>query len=76
MHWYQQGHNPRSTYIKKKKENFKKSSSDCSIHKTSSNNEVESENEFFWHQNQSIFRSQIRTKLLNSEQLYCATSQH
>ena len=27
----------------------------------------------FWHQNESIYRSQILPKLLNSKQLYCAT---
>ena len=29
--------------------------------------------EFFWHQNESIYRSQILPKLLNSKQLYCVT---
>ena len=53
----------------------KKPSSSCSIYKTSSNNGIESESEFFWHQNESIFRSQILAKFLNSKQLYCATSQ-
>ena len=57
------------------KKTFKKPSSACSIYKTYSNSGVESESEFFWHQNESIFRSQILAKILNSKQLYCATSQ-
>ena len=57
------------------KKNFKKSSSGSSIYKTSSNNGIESESEFFWYQNESIFRRQIRAKLLNSKQLYCASRQ-
>ena len=52
---------------------FKKSSSGSSIYKTPSPAEVENETEFFWHQNESIYRSQILPKLLNSKQLYCAT---
>ena len=58
-----------------KKKN-KKPSSGCSIYKTSSNNGIESESEFFWHQNQSIFRSQILANFLNSKQIYYANSQH
>ena len=53
--------------------NFKKSSSGSSIYKTSSPAGIENEREFFWHQNESICRSQILPKLLNSKQLYCAT---
>ena len=53
--------------------NFKKSSSGSSIYKTSSPAGIENEREFFWHQNESIYRSQILPKLLNSKQLYCAT---
>ena len=53
--------------------NFKKSSSDFPIYKTSSLAGIESEREFFWHQNENIYRSQILPKLLNSKQLYCAT---
>ena len=45
-------------------------------YKTSSNNGIESQSKFFWHQNKSIFRSQSLAKFLNSKQLYCATSQH
>ena len=52
--------------------NFKKSSSGSSIYKTSSPAGIENEKEFFWHQNESIYRSQILPKLLNSKQLYCA----
>ena len=53
--------------------NFKKSSSGSSIYKTSSPAGIENEREFFWHQNESIYRSQILPKLLNSKQLYCVT---
>ena len=53
--------------------NFKKSSSGSSIYRTSSPAGIENEREFFWHQNESIYRSQILPKLLNSKQLYCAT---
>ena len=53
--------------------NFKKSLSGSSIHKTSSPAGIENEREFFWHQNESSYRSQILPKLLNSKQLYCAT---
>ena len=53
--------------------NFKKSSSCSSIYKTSSPAGIQNEREFFWHQNESIYRSQILPKLLNSKQLYCAT---
>ena len=53
--------------------NFKKSSSGSSIYKTSSPAGIENEREFFWHQNENIYRSQILPKLLNSKQLYCAT---
>ena len=70
IYWYQQGHNQRSK--KFSKINFKKSSG-SSIYKTSSPAEIENEREFFWHQNESIYRSQILPKLLNSKQLYCAT---
>ena len=57
------------------KKNFKKQSSFFSIYKTSSNNGIESDSGFFWHQNETIFLSQIPAKFLNSKQLYCATSQ-
>ena len=53
--------------------NFKKSSSGSSIYKTSSPAGIQNEREYFWHQNESIYRSQILPKLLNSKQLYCAT---
>ena len=53
--------------------NFKKSLSGSSIYKTSRPAGIENEGEFFWHQNESIYRSQILPKLLNSKQLYCAT---
>ena len=53
--------------------NFRKSSSGSSIYKTSSPAGIENERELFWHQNESIYRSQILPKLLNSKQLYCAT---
>ena len=53
--------------------NFKKSLSGSSIYKTSSPAGIENEREFFWHRNESIYRSQILPKLLNSKQLYCAT---
>ena len=53
--------------------NFKKSSPGSSIYKTSSPAGVENEREFFWHQNESIYRSQILPKHLNSKQLYCVT---
>ena len=53
--------------------NFKKSSSASSIYKNPSRAGQENEREFFWHQNESIYRSQILPKLLNSKQLYCAT---
>ena len=53
--------------------NFKKSSSGSSIYKTSSPAGIENEGEFFWHQNESIYRSQSLPNLLNSKQLYCAT---
>ena len=53
--------------------NFKKSSPDSSIYKTSSPAGIENKREFFWHQNESIYRSQILSKLLNSKQLYCVT---
>ena len=55
------------------KVNFKKSSSGSSIYKTSSPAGIENEREFFWHQNESIYRSEILPKFLNSKQLYCAT---
>ena len=54
--------------------NFKKSSSGSSIYKTSSPAGIENDREFFWHQNENIYRSQILPKLLNSKQLYCATT--
>ena len=57
------------------KKDFKLPSSDSSIYKTSSNNGIEIESDLFWHQNESIFRSQILSKFLISKQLYCATSQ-
>ena len=53
--------------------NFKKSSSGSSIYKTSSLAGIEIEREFFWHQNESIYRSQILPRLFNFKQLYCAT---
>ena len=53
--------------------NFKKSSSGSSIYKTYSLAGIENEREFFWHQNGSIYRSQILPKFINSKQLYCAT---
>ena len=53
--------------------NLKKSLSGSSIYKTSSPAGIEDEGEFFWHQNESIYRNQILPKLLNSKQLYCAT---
>ena len=53
--------------------NFKKSSSRSSIYKTSSPAGIENEGEFFWHQNESIYRSQSLPKLIISKQLYCAT---
>ena len=53
--------------------NFKKSLSGSSIYKTSSPAGIENEREFFWHQKESIYRSQILPKLLNCKQLYCAT---
>ena len=53
--------------------NFKKSLPDSSTYKTSSLAGIESEREFFWYQNESIYRSQILPKLLNFKQLYCAT---
>ena len=53
--------------------NFKKSSSGSSIYKTSSPAGIQNEREFFWHQNESIYRSQILAKLLKSKQLYCAS---
>ena len=53
--------------------NFKKSPSGSSIYKTSSPAGIENEREFFWHQNESIYRSQILPKLLNSKQLYSVT---
>ena len=53
--------------------NFQKSSSDSSIYKISSPTEIGNKREFFWHQNESIYRSQTLQKLLNSKQLYCAT---
>ena len=55
------------------KMNFKKSLPGSSIYKTSSPPGIENEREFFWHQNESIYRSQILSKLLNSKQLYCVT---
>ena len=54
--------------------NFNKSSSGSSKYKTSSPAGIENDREFFWHQNESIYRRQILTKLLNSKQLYCATT--
>ena len=56
-----------------RKINLAKSSSGSSIYKTSSPARNDNEREFFWHQNESIYRSQILPKLLNSKQLYCAT---
>ena len=56
--------------------NFKKSLSGSSIYKPSSPAGIKNEREFFWHQNESIYRSQILPKLLNSKQLYCATKPH
>ena len=53
--------------------NFKKSSSGSSIYKTSSPAGIENERENLWNQNESICRSQILPKLLNSKQLYCVT---
>ena len=53
--------------------NFKKSSSGSSIYKTSSPAGIENEREFFWHQNESIYKSQILPNFLNSKQLYCVT---
>ena len=53
--------------------NFKRSSPGSSKYKTSSPAGIENEREFLWHQNESIYRSQILSKLLNSKQLYCAT---
>ena len=53
--------------------NFKKSSSRSSIYKTSSLAGIENEREFFWHQNESTYRSQILPRLINFKQLYCAT---
>ena len=53
--------------------NFKKSSSGSSIYKTSSPAGIENERENLWNQNESICRSQILSKLLNSKQLYCVT---
>ena len=52
---------------------FKKSLSSSSIYKTSSPAGIENERELFLHQNESIYRSQILPKLLNSKQLYCVT---
>ena len=60
--------------IKFSKINFKKSWSGTSIYKTSSPAGIENDREFFWHQNESIYRSQILPNLLNSKQLYCATT--
>ena len=56
-----------------RKINFKKPLSGSSIYETSSLAGIENEREFFWHQNESIYRSQILPKLLNSKQLYRAT---
>ena len=53
--------------------NFKKSSSGSSIYKTSSLAGIENERDFFWYQNESIYRSHFLPKLLNFKQLYCAT---
>ena len=53
--------------------NFKKLSPGSSIYKTSSPAGIENERKIFWHQNESIYRSQILPKLLNSIQLYCLT---
>ena len=53
--------------------NFKISLSGSSIYKTSSPAGIENERELFWHQNESIYKSQILPQLLNSKQLYCVT---
>ena len=53
--------------------NFKKSSSGSSMYKTSSPAGIENDRELFLHKNESIYRSQILPKLLNSKQLYCTT---
>ena len=53
--------------------NFNNTSSAASIYKTSSPAGIENERKTFWYQNESIYRSQILPKLLNSIQLYCVT---
>ena len=53
--------------------NFNKSSSVSSLYETSSPGGIENQRQIFWHENESIYKNQIVSKLLNSEQLYCAT---
>ena len=74
MYWHQQGHNSRSTHVYQKKISSNPHQF-FSIYKSSINNGIESENEFFHHQNESTFRSQILAKSLTSKQLYSVTSQ-
>ena len=59
--------------IIKEANKFSKANLKKSLSGSSSPAGIENEREFFWHQNESIYRSQILPKLLNSKQLYCAT---